>query len=105
MEHQKLNQTIPLQKENNMEIKVSWQSALIILMASIIIVLGAYYHRDYQLQVHVDRYNNTMQVLSKTSLTPQLLQVFRSIGYPLKAVQQLSQPVIEQGETSEEEGK
>ncbi len=82
-------------KETVIEIRISWQSAIIILLAVLVFLMGtlfgAYFYRGYQMQAHVNRYNQTLRVFSQLDLNPQVAQVLRNIGWPIREVRSLPQ--------------
>ncbi len=84
-----------------MEIRISWQSATIILLTVLVLMMGAYFYRGYRIQVMSTTINQTQQVLSQLTLTPQIAQVFKNIGWDIREVQPLP-PVLPQRETPPE---
>ena len=77
-----------------MKIEISWQSALLIFMAVLVLIMSMYFYRGYQMQSMSNTITQTQQILSQLTLSPQIAQAFRSIGFTVVGVrpQALPQP-------------
>ena len=66
-----------------MTINIDYKSAVIILLAICVLFLGAFYYRNFEMKADDERERATVELLQRLPLSPQVIKIFRDLGYGL----------------------
>jgi hypothetical protein len=75
-----------------MEIKINLQSAIIMLLATCVLTMGAYFYRSYELQAMRVQIQNTQQVILQLGVDEKVATIFNNIGYQVNVQKPVTEP-------------